>query len=336
MKTNDSKFMVWLALAILLAGLAPVFLYHPTPGTAPEVTAAAAGDSVAAGKCLTLEMRQMSPVKQWLAVITAFGIKPIYLILSIIWVVWLWRERAPDLVALRWGVIIFWLGEQACTVNYQFYHGLSDAWEYLHNYGMVVGFSFVAYAVLEGFDVRVLKLSAPRERCAALNLCKTCVKYSPVPCGLQLVFKFLIPATIVVATMPLAAAIKHVSYNVKIMDVTANYSLMLSSQLFETRYCPVLALILLTASWLVMLFKRTDPVPLAKLLFAGALGPLGFAFMRLFLAAAFAEDLFWYVVWEEWTELLFIAAVGVILWLFRVTLFAKPAATEDIPAASAA
>jgi hypothetical protein len=203
---------------------------------------------------------------------------------------------------------------------------------------MAVGFAIIAWAALEAADRRVIKLSPPKERCAVLNLCKTCIKYSAVPCKLQRVFKMLIPATLVVAAMPLFAGIKVVAYQTVVMGATQQYELMVSSQLFENYYCPAVAILLLTASWLVMMLKKHDPVPLAKVLFAAALGPLGFGFMRLFLSSAFAENLLWYVVWEELTELLFVAAVGYVLWIFRHALFAKPALsqTEETPTAASA
>jgi hypothetical protein len=116
----------------------------------------------------------------------------------------------------------------------------------------------------------------------------------------------------------------------EVLGSLQNYSLMASSLLFENRYCPVLAILLLTTSWLVMLLKKNDPVPLAKMLFAAALGPLSFGLMRLFLSGVFAKKLLWYAAWEEWTALVFIIAVGFFLWIFRQTLFAKP-----IPAVAA-
>lgn len=299
-----------------MAGLIPILIY-------PYIAQEWSGVSVA--KCAALETREMAVADQWLAVATGFVGKPIYMLLSFVWIVWLWRREEPDLVALRRGLSAFWLGENACTVNYLCYGGRSDFWEFGHNYGMAVGFALIAWAALEAMDRRVIKLSPPKERCAVLNLCHTCIKYSAVPCKLQRVFKLLLPATLVIAVIPLTAGIRIVSYQAVVMGQSAHYELMISSQLFENYYCPVVALLLITASWLVMMFKKTDPVPLAKTLFAAALGPLGFGFMRLFLSSAFMDDLLWYVVWEELTELIFVIGVGYTLWLFRHTLFTKAA-----------
>lgn len=309
-----------IAAAILVTGILPVLTYGLVDPAWFENADAA------------LAAREMSGTEQWLAVAAGFVVKPVYMLLAFIWIVWLWRRTDPDLVALRRGLLAFWLGENACTVNYLCFDGCSDLWEYLHNLGMAVGFAFIAWAVLEALDRRLIKLSPPRERCAAINLCKTCIKYSAVPCKLQRVFKILIPATLVTAVIPLTAGIKTVSYDAVVWGKTEHYALMTSSQWFENYWCPAIAMLFLTASWLVMLLKRHDPVPLAKGLFAAALGPLGFGFMRLFLSGAFAHNLLWYVVWEEVTELLFVAAVGYVLWIFRHTLFMRQALAESEPA----
>lgn len=305
-----SSVLLW--LAILVAGCLPVAIYW----FVGPVESANSG-----AKCAALAARNMSSAEQWIAVIAAFGCKPIYMLLSFVWIVWLWRRSEPDLVALRRGLIAFWLGENACTVNYLGFGGSSDLWEYFHNFGMAVGFAFIAWAVLEAVDRRVIKLSPPKERCAVLNLCKTCIKYSAVPCKLQRVFKMLIPATLVIAIVPFCAGIKLVAYDASVLGSTEHYALMASSQLFENYYCPVVAIMLLAAAWVVMEFKKVDPVPLAKVLFAAAVGPLGFGLMRLFLSAVFSGNLLWYVVWEELTELLFVMAVGYVLWIFRHSLF---------------
>jgi rhodanese-related sulfurtransferase len=292
----------------------------------------AAWNTILNGKCSLLHVRQMTQAKQWVAVITAFGVKPLYMLISFGLILWLWRQQAPDLTALRWGLIIFWLGENACSVNYLFFHGLSDLWEFLHNYGMAVGFSFMAWAFLEGLDVRVIKYSPAKERCAALSLCQACIKYADAPCGLQRLFKVAIPAAIVVALMPLCAPVKVVSYNVNILGSLQNYSQMVSSQLFETRYCAVLAILLLATSWLVLLLKRDDPVTPSKMFFAAAMGPLGFGLMRLFLFSAYSDDLLWFIVWEEFTELVFVVGLAFGLWFFRESLFGEPPRVEARPA----
>ena len=318
MKTNQQKSAVWLGGGVLVTGLLPLFLYWLLLGHVDAWTILLNGQAAT--------FRDTSQFEQWLVVIVAFGIKPIYILITTLLIIWLWRQRAPDLTALRWGLIAFWLGENACSVNFLVVHGNSDFWEYLHNFGMAVCFSFVTYALMEGMDRRLIKYSSTKDRCAALSLCRACIKYdADAPCGLRRVFTLFLPATIVLVAMLLTADLKPAGYDTNIMGSSVHYSETLSDQLFEIRYCPVLAILLLTASWLVLLFKRTEPVPLAKVLFAAAMGPFGFGLLRLFLSTVYRGDLIQSVVWEEITELVFTSAVAFILFVFRHSLFTSKA-----------
>lgn len=283
------------------------------------------------GKPLPSPLHPMSLVNQWLAMLTGFGIKPAHMALCVVLIVWLWPQRAPDLVALRWGLLTFWLGEVACAVAYLSQGGLSEFWEYLHNYGNSIGFSFTTYAVLEAMDRRLIKYSSAKERCAALGLCRACIKYADVPCGFRRLFSFMIPATILVAIMPLCVPVHVVSYDTHVLGWLTNYSHSISDQLYEVRYCSVLPLALLAGSWLVLLGRREDPVTAAKILFSAAMGPLIFGLVRLFVYAAYSEELMWANFWEETTELLYVLSVAAGLWTFRDSLFVKPTPVAPEP-----
>jgi len=339
MKTSDRTFVVWLVAGIVGAGLLPILLYWLlSPGaTGLSVDGARSLAAQAGSAAGVTEVRSLSLPKQWLAVITGFVIKPAHMLLCLALIVWLWRQRAPDLVALRWGLIIFLLGEASCAENYLACEGRSELWEFLHNYGMSVGFAFTAYALLEGLDRRVIKYSPAKERCAALSLCRACIKYADVPCGLRRLFHLLIPASILLAIMPLCVRPEVVSYNVTVLGTLTNYSHLISDQLYETWYCPALAIVLLLVSWLVLCFKRDDPVALSKVFFAAAMGPLSFGLFRLFLYSVYRDELLWAALWEEVTELLFVASVGFVLWVFRDSLFLRqtPAAVAQSSPAEA-
>ena len=108
-----------------------------------------------------------SPLGEQVAAVAAFFFfKPIYTILSLLIVIALWNSREADLAAVRWAMIAFFVGENACAVNYFAFKETSNLFEYLHSFGMAVCFGFLAYAVLEGFDRRILMLSDPRRPCA--------------------------------------------------------------------------------------------------------------------------------------------------------------------------
>ena len=80
---------------------------------------------------------------------------------------------------------------------------------------------------------------------------------------------------------------------------------------------------MLSTSLGILLFKRDNPLPLAKAAFAAGAGPLGFALFRVLVTGPYGQNLVWRNFWEECTELLFIAGVVYCLWLFRGTLFAE-------------
>ena len=84
-----------------------------------------------------------------------------------------------------------------------------------------------------------------------------------------------------------------------------------------------MAMTLLVASWVTLKFKRHEPVAASKALLAAALGPLSFGMLRMFFVSTFTDNLLWFDVWEEVTELLFIVAIAVVLWVFREALFAR-------------
>jgi rhodanese-related sulfurtransferase len=260
--------------------------------------------------------------EQWATFLGGIGfIKPAYTLLSLTLIVILWKSTAPDLVALRWAMICFFVGENFCAINYIVAGDTSYLFEYLHGLGMTLCFGFTTYAILEGFDRRVLHLADPDRRCAALGLCQSCIKYGDAPCRLRRVFLFILPACIAIAAMPLCAGFRDVSYNTRILGTDYNFSHRLVYQQYELLYCPIVSMILLTASLLVLSLKRHDPLPLAKILFAAGIGPLGFSALRMILAGTYSSNMVWFNVWEESTELIFIVGVCVVLWIFRHSLF---------------
>ncbi|HPS55609.1 MAG TPA: rhodanese-like domain-containing protein [Sedimentisphaerales bacterium] len=275
----------------------------------------------ASGQLNTFPIRVSPLYEQLLAVTSGFGVKLIYTILSLIIVIILWRSKAPDLTALRWAMIFFFLGENSCAINYFAFTDKSYFFEYLHSYGMLLSFGFATYAILQGMDGRILMLSAPDKKCAALGLCKKCIKYENVPCGLKRTFFMIIPASILLALMPLCADWHDTSYNTMILGTFYNYTHRIVYQQFEILYCPIITIIILIVSLLVLYFKKDNPLPMAKIFFAAGIGPLGFGMFRSILAGMYSQNMVWFNFWEEVTELLFIVGVCFILWVFRQSLF---------------
>jgi rhodanese-related sulfurtransferase len=273
--------------------------------------------------------RDSPPHEQWASVLTGFGVKPFYMTLAIVLAVILWRSRWPELVALRWGLLAFFVGEAFCAANFLVFHDDSYLAEYLHSFGMVLCFGFTTWAALEGMDRWLIRYTDAARPCAALSLCRQCIKHADVACGLRRLFYLLIPATMVMACMPLTVAFSGDSYNTTILGTYYNYSHPIVYQIYEIRLLPVLALLLMAVSLAVLLLKKHEPVAWSKFFFAAAMGPLGFSLLRLFIYAPYHENQVWFAFWEEITELLFVVGAAAVLWLFRKGLFADHADASE-------
>jgi rhodanese-related sulfurtransferase len=269
------------------------------------------------GRIVEFPFRNSPVGQQAAAVLAFFVIKPIYTILAALAVVILWRSRAPDLAALRWAMISFFIGENACAVNYLVFRETSYFVEYLHSYGMLLCFGFTAYAVLEGIDRRLLGTSDLTRRCAAVALCGGCVKQGPSPCGLRRVFYLVIPALIALALMLPTADWQQSSYNTAVFGQLYNYGHLQLYQYFENWYCAAAAITMFAASLAILCLKRDKAIGPAKVALAAGLGPLGFGMLRMVLGGAYDHNRVWYLFWEEGTELLFILSVLAMVWIFR-------------------
>lgn len=268
-------------------------------------------------------MRETPLFQQWVIVTYGFVIKYAYMFLSLVLIIWLWRTKPLDLKALKWGMLFFLVGESFCALNSYVYKGESLLFDYFHSFGMVLSFGFVTFAILEGIDQRIVKVAAPEQKCAALGLCRSCIKYTDAPCGLKRLFVFITPACMALAFIPLTAVPHWSTYNTYVFKTFLNHSNPIVNQIFEIRFCPIFAIILLIPTLIVLLIKKEDPITPSKVLFSGAMGYLGFGLFRLFLYGPYREQIMWKAFWEELTELLFILGVGITLWIFRYRLFQK-------------
>ena len=124
--------------------------------------------------------------------------------------------------------------------------------------------------------------------------------------------------------IPLLATPHTVAYNTHILGTTYHYSHPLIHQIFELRYCPLLAFIFFGLAFLVLWFKKNSSTStLAKIFFVAGLGTLSFSLLRLMLKFVYQNNLIWATYWEEFTELLFVITTGVVLWIFRRQLLWK-------------
>jgi len=267
--------------------------------------------------------RESPLLDQWALVLSAFAVKPAYMLGALALILLLRRRKSKGLIALRWGLLVFLIGESACAVNYLLVGHTSHLLEYLHSSSMALCFGFVTFAAIEGIDARIVHFTDPGKKCALLGFCPACYKYTDVPCALKRLFYLVIPVLFVLAFMPLMATTRMVSYNGHVLGALYNYTHPVLYQMFEIRYCPLLALLFFAFSFLVLVFKKESPVAWSKIFFSAGIGVFAFGLMRHYFFQAFDDDLTWTSFWEEATELLFVAAVGFILWVFARPLLAK-------------
>jgi hypothetical protein len=258
---------------------------------------------------------------QVVVVFTAFVIKPLYMLLSLI-LAWLLRKSLdPGLIALRWGLLAFFVGEAFCAVNYLIFQDQSYLAEYLHSFGMVVSFGFIGFALLEGLDIHVIQYGNPQKRCAFFGVCGSCIKTQPVLCRGRRLFQLVSLALSLFVFIPLITKITEISYNTYIFGTLYNYTWLKANQLFEMRYCPLVALTMFFCAFLVTQYSKEQLIPKqAYILLCAGLGALGFSLFRLFFGSIYAQNLAWAASWEELTELLLISIIAYILWLFRQRL----------------
>jgi rhodanese-related sulfurtransferase len=254
-------------------------------------------------------------LEQLAAVLTFFGIKSIYSILAALLAFLVWREKAADLAALRRSMIAFFIGEGFCFVNVVALGDHSQLFEHVHSIGMVVSLAFFVYALLEGMDSRLIHFSDDG-RCAAAGLCGACFKHSEAACGLRRMFLMSVPLLGLTAALPLFSPMRDTAYNTLIFGTIYGYRHPIVHQIYELRYLPAAAIVLLTFCFFALVLLERRNVQLSKVLFSAAIGAMTFSYFRLLLVAAFIERQVWFAAWEETSELIFILLACSPLFLF--------------------
>lgn len=203
------KWWLGLSLSALALGAIPVLWYYfGSPAlTPPPITS------------------KTSPWFEQLALAAAIGfVKPVYTLVALGLIIFLRRVKSRDGLALLWGLGFFLAGETACAINIIFFAHGSDWLEFIHGYGMLLNFAFVAFAFIEAVDARVINYSYQQKKCALQRICHRCVKGGSGFCGLKHGFYFLIPALMILACIPLMSSFNLTSYNTQILGWTYNFS----------------------------------------------------------------------------------------------------------------
>lgn len=268
------------------------------------------------------EFKESSFFEQSAIIISAFVVKPLYMILSLLLVFMLIGNKNSDMTALRNAFLFFFIGESFCAVNFLFFNEKSHFIEYLHNFGMVMAFGFTSYAIFEMLDIRILKFTNKKEKCSIIKTCVSCWKNSYVKCKMKNIFLLMIPMFIILSLIPLLSNINHISYNSAIFDTNYDYIHAAIYQIFETKYLPVIAIIFFFAGFVILLIDKHNAMNYTKIAVSIAWGMLGFSFFRLIFLNIYSSNPAWFIVWEEITELLFVLTGLFTILIFRQGIFA--------------
>jgi rhodanese-related sulfurtransferase len=271
-----------------------------------------------------LRFRAASAIEPGLLLVSFFGVKTVYTLLAIAVTVLLWRRAEPELAALRRALVCFVVGEAACFVNVMFCAERSVAFEHLHGLSMAVSLGFTCFAGLQWFSQR-LDIRAAERTCVMLPICGLCSHQAV--CRLRRLAQLGVPMFAALAGIPLTAELKTGASTTLVLGRLHGYGHPVIHQLFELRYLPLVAFGLCLVCEARLLLGNRQDATIERILFSAAAGALGFSYLRLLFVVPFADHLVWFAVWEEFTELLYVAAIVAVLWVFRQVWFEpKPVA----------
>ncbi|HLP58256.1 MAG TPA: hypothetical protein VK186_05470 [Candidatus Deferrimicrobium sp.] len=265
---------------------------------------------------LPLTRLEVSQTAQLLTLISGFVIKPVYMILSLVLIFIIRKNKTRPVSLIRWSLISFFVGESFCALNYLIAGSENEILELLHGAGMV-GFSiFLPWGIFVLIDEYVLHLSVESTPCALAKLCGSCWKYGSSPCKLKQLFWFAAPALAVISLIPLFMPLKPFHYILTIYSSSSHFDYPSLVLWIELRLYPVLGTVLMLSS-LFFLGANNRNLKKSQLPFFVGIGFMSFSLVRFVLVYAFYGSPHWFSFWEELTELMVIAGLCLFFFLFR-------------------
>lgn len=259
---------------------------------------------------------EISVLSQLAVTVAAFVVKPAYIIMSALVFLILWQKKSKDLVLMRNAMLVFFIGENACTLNYLMASNESVWLEWLHGLGMVGMFFLLFRGLVRFLDDRVLHYNEPDRTCVLQRFCRHCWKKEPVSCGLHRLALWLLPALAVVALIPLTMPLRPFKIVMPVFLSEVVWFKDFWNLFFEFRLYPILAALGFMITFFYLRRGRSGLVP-AQLPFFLALGFTSYSFFRFGLLLTFSENQGWADWWEESTEFIMIAMVVLFLEVFK-------------------
>ena len=264
-----------------------------------------------------MHLDQVPPLFEQLVVtVSAFGLKPLHMILSAVLIAWLWRSKAPDLVLIRRALAVFLVGESCCAIEFLVFGGEQEALELIHGMGLVAFGALLPWGLFKMIDERVVRYTAPDRSCAVQRLCGHCWKRQDVSCGLHRLWLVVLGLLALVALTPLSVEVDAWSSGRLVFGTEASFVASDSARFLELRGYPIAAAILFGIA-LGLAWRGREGLRKAELPMFAGVGFLCFSLTRFFLREVYAEHPPWADAWEEITELMIVGIVAVLLFSFR-------------------
>jgi rhodanese-related sulfurtransferase len=252
--------------------------------------------------------------EQLVTVMTAFVVKPIYMLLALVVGLRLWRRPDVDLALLGRGMLLFFVGEALCAIRVVG-GPLPDLLEMGHGLGMVAMGTCLSWGLAELVDRRVLGFSDPNRACLVGRFCQGCWKREPVSCGVQRAMRFLLPVFILLCLVPLSAEPRPMKLHYLVFGTVVVDEVTPLIAIAQMRLYPILGLCFFVVAFVRL--RKPNDIERAKAPFFVGLGLLSFSLLRFFLQHAFGQAVVWANAWEELTELATVLTLIAILWIFR-------------------
>ena len=276
-----------------------------------------AGSGLAADKKLLMPpIVKISLLSQVAVTVAAFVVKPAYIIMSALVFLILWKKKSRDLALVRNAMLVFFIGENACTLNYLVASNKSVWLEFIHGLGMVGMFFLLFWGLVRLFDERVLHYNEPDKTCVFQRYCKDCWKKEQVVCGLHRLALWLLPALAFVALIPVTMPLRPFKIVMPVFLSNVVWLKDFWNLFFEFRLYPIIGALGFMITFLYLRRGRSGLIK-AQLPFFLALGFTSYSFFRFGLLLTFNENQGWADWWEESTEFIMIAAVLLFLEVFK-------------------
>lgn len=265
---------------------------------------------------------EISVLSQLVMTVAAFLVKPAYIILSFLIIVMLWGQKSKDLAIIRNAVVVFFIGENACTLNYIIAGNGSILLEFAHGLGMAGSYFLLAWGLFLFFDGRIFHYLDSGRPCVFQRHCKGCWKNEDVTCGFHRLALFLVPALAFVTLIPVTMPLRPFRIVMPVFLSDVLWFKDFWNLFVQFRIYPMLGAIGFLISFL-WLWKGKGGLSKAQLPFFAAVGFASYSFFRFGLLLTFKENQAWADWWEEATEFIMIAAVLFFLEIFKTQLALK-------------